>query len=145
MSRLAKVAVFKSEDRHEKTRAPQPFQFSELIGVSAKLSVVLISSFILVGCGDDEAPPVQWFMDNPSEINRALISCNHSTKYNPMPHYTWCSNAKLASITISMRLRDLEKEKKAWQLQEILLRTLKQFIGMRVIVMHDRRNSTSAR
>jgi hypothetical protein len=93
-----------------KPRAPQPFQFSELLSVSAKLSVVLISSFILVGCGDDEAPPVQWFIDNPSEINRALISCNHSTKYNPMPHYTWCSNAKLASITISMRRQDLEKE-----------------------------------
>ncbi|MHC8389735.1 EexN family lipoprotein [Pseudomonas sp. MDT2-39-1] len=90
---------------------PTPIYLSAPTGKSVRLSVLLISSFVLAGCGDDKAPTVEWFVDNPSEIYRTLRSCNNSTRYNPMPHHTWCANARFASETRSMRLSIREEEK----------------------------------
>lgn len=95
----------------KKSRETKSLHLSKLIGASAKFSVVVIFSFTLVGCGDDKAPTVSWFMDNPTEIYRTLGECSYLTKYSPVPNYTWCENARTASITLSRRRSDLEKEK----------------------------------
>lgn len=83
----------------------------KLIGKSSRLPGLLIFCFLFTGCENEKAPTVQWFIDNPSEIYRTLRSCNHSTRFDPMPPYTWCANAQFASQTISMRLARLEEEK----------------------------------
>ena len=109
---LAKSPFLREKIGMNKSRTLQPMYLSKLTGLSARLSVVLMFSSLLVGCGgDDKAPTVEWFVDNPSEIYRTLRRCDHPTKYNPMPHYTRCTNARSAFYTTSMSQRKLEEEK----------------------------------
>jgi hypothetical protein len=70
---------------------------------------------LLIGCSEEPSPPVEWFLEDASRIASTLRYCN---SIKNKPHYTWCSNANSAAVTLQLRSEEKERQARLEQLRQ---------------------------
>ena len=70
---------------------------------------------LLIGCSEEKSPPVEWFLEDTSRIASTLRYCN---SIKNKPHYTWCTNANSAAVTLQLRAEEKKRQGRLEQLRQ---------------------------
>ncbi|WP_156882683.1 hypothetical protein [Pseudomonas sp. CF161] len=70
---------------------------------------------LLAGCSEEKSPPVAWFLEDSSRIYSTLRACD---SVRSKPHYSWCSNANMAAMTLQRRFEEKERQERLERLNQ---------------------------